>query len=129
MTLSPDDGRMQRYSAASRTAVRKHGKKTAAVAALSVLALTAAACGSGRTDAGGSGDGGGGETITVGTTDQVTSLDPAGSYDNGSFMVMNQTYPFLMNFAPGSSELAPDAAESCDHRGQPNPRHEIARST
>ena len=114
MTLSPDDGRMQRYSAASRTAVRKHGRKTAAVAALSVLALTAAACGSGRTDeAGGSGDGGG-ETITVGTTDQVTSLDPAGSYDNGSFMVMNQTYPFLMNFAPGSSELEPDAAESCD---------------
>ena len=120
MTLSPDDGRMQRYSAASKTAgpiraVRKHGKKTAAVAALSVLALTAAACGSGRTDdAGGSGDSGGGETITVGTTDQVTSLDPAGSYDNGSFMVMNQTYPFLMNFAPGSSELEPDVAESCD---------------
>ena len=29
-------------------------------------------------------------TLTVGTTDKVTSLDPAGSYDNGSFAIMNQ---------------------------------------
>lgn len=113
MTLSDDDGRMPLRGAVHNTGTRRTmGRKTAAVAALSVLALTAAACGSGRTDDGGSADGG--ETITVGTTDQVTSLDPAGSYDNGSFMVMNQTYPFLMNFAPGSSELEPDVAESCD---------------
>ena len=31
--------------------------------------------------------------IIVGTTDKVTTLDPAGSYDNGSFFVMNQVYP------------------------------------
>lgn len=40
-------------------------------------------------------------------------MDPAGSYDNGSFQIMNQVYPFLMNFEPQSGELKPDIAESC----------------
>ena len=51
-------------------------------------------------------------SITVGTTDKVTSLDPAGSYDNGSFAVMNQIYSFLLNSKPGSSDVQPDIAES-----------------
>ncbi|AYJ48509.1 ABC transporter substrate-binding protein [Rhodococcus sp. P1Y] len=104
MILSPGNGRSSRFT---RTFV--------GIAATSAVVLAVAACGSGRTDdnAASSGDGGG-DTITVGTTDQVTSIDPAGSYDNGSFMIMNQVYPFLMNFAPGSSELEPDAAESCE---------------
>ncbi|WP_082042960.1 ABC transporter substrate-binding protein [Rhodococcus sp. MEB064] len=89
-------------------------RRTAAVSILSVAALTAAACGSGRTDDGGSGGEGGGEALIVGTTDQVYSLDPAASYDNGSFTIMNQVYPFLMNYAPGSDELQPDAAQSCE---------------
>ncbi len=90
-------------------------RRTAAVSILSVAALTAAACGSGRTDDGaGAGGEGGGEALVVGTTDQVYSLDPAASYDNGSFTIMNQVYPFLMNYAPGSDELQPDAAESCE---------------
>jgi peptide/nickel transport system substrate-binding protein len=54
----------------------------------------------------------GATSITVGTTDKVTSLDPAGSYDNGSFAVMNQVYPFLLNSKPGTSEVQPDIAES-----------------
>ena len=40
-------------------------------------------------------------------------MDPAGSYDNGSFQIMNQVYPFLMNFVPGSGELRPDIAQNC----------------
>lgn len=88
-------------------------RRTAAVSILSVVALTAAACGSGRTDDG-AGGGGGGDALLVGTTDQVYSLDPASSYDNGSFTIMNQVYPFLMNYAPGSDELQPDVAESCE---------------
>lgn len=40
-------------------------------------------------------------------------MDPAGSYDNGSFQIMNQVYPFLMNFVPGTGELKPDIAQSC----------------
>lgn len=35
-----------------------------------------------------------GEYLTVGTTDRVSTLDPAGAYDNGSFQVENQVYPF-----------------------------------
>ena len=51
-------------------------------------------------------------TITVGTTDKVTTIDPAGSYDNGSFAVMNQIYPFLLNSTPGNAEMVPDIAVS-----------------
>ncbi|HNV09843.1 MAG TPA: ABC transporter substrate-binding protein [Propionibacteriaceae bacterium] len=52
--------------------------------------------------------------LTVGTTDKVTSIDPAGSYDNGSFFVMNQVYPFLLNSKPGAADTTPesDIAES-----------------
>jgi peptide/nickel transport system substrate-binding protein len=41
-------------------------------------------------------------------------MDPAGSYDNGSFQVMNQVYPFLMNFVPGTGELKTDIAQRCE---------------
>ncbi|MEO6504388.1 MAG: ABC transporter substrate-binding protein [Terrimesophilobacter sp.] len=51
-------------------------------------------------------------SLIVGTTDKVTTLDPAGSYDNGSFFVMNNVFPFLMNSTPGSAEVKPDIAES-----------------
>ncbi len=55
-----------------------------------------------------------GGTITVGTTDKVTVLDPAGSYDNGSFFVMNNVFPFLMNSNPGSADVNPDIAEKAE---------------
>ncbi|MCW2686796.1 MAG: putative oligopeptide transporter, solute-binding protein [Mycobacterium sp.] len=81
-------------------------RRTAAVAS---VALVLTACGLGRPS-----DAVSGEYLTVGTTDKVATLDPAGSYDNGSFQVMNQVYPYLMNFVPGSGELKPDIAQSCD---------------
>jgi len=52
--------------------------------------------------------------LTIGTSDKITTLDPAGAYDNGSFTVMNQVYPFLMNTPPGSPDVEPDIAESAD---------------
>jgi peptide/nickel transport system substrate-binding protein len=62
--------------------------------------------------------GGGGEpasqAITVGTTDKVTFLDPAGSYDNGSFAIMNNVFPFIMNSQPGTADVEPDIAESAE---------------
>jgi peptide/nickel transport system substrate-binding protein len=64
---------------------------------------------------GGSGNnssGGAAKTLIVGTTDVVTFLDPAGSYDNGSFAVMNQVYPFLMNSKDGTGDVTPDIAAS-----------------
>ena len=81
-----------------------------ALAGISAFALTACT--------GPSGGGGtstasaGGGTITYGTTDKVVTLDPAGSYDGGSFMVMNQIYPFLLNSKPGTADATPDIAES-----------------
>ncbi len=69
-----------------------------------VSAATLVACGSGDEATG----------LIVGTTDKVVSIDPAGSYDNGSMTVQTQVYQYLLNFPAGSTELAPDAAESCD---------------
>ncbi|GAB3283123.1 ABC transporter substrate-binding protein [Sinomonas notoginsengisoli] len=80
-----------------------------ALAGASLLALTACTGPSGGTSSGSSASSG---PITVGTTDKVTFLDPAGSYDNGSFLVMNQIYPFLLNSKPGSAEPQPDIADS-----------------
>ncbi|GAA3304719.1 ABC transporter substrate-binding protein [Glutamicibacter nicotianae] len=93
---------------------KKNGLRlAAAVVGISALALT------GCTQAADSGNDGGGNgdasaPITLGTTDKVTSLDPAGSYDNGSFMVMNQIYPFLLNSEPGSPDPSMSLAESAE---------------
>ncbi len=81
---------------------------TAILAASALAGLTLAACGSGK-DGGSSGDG-----IIVGTTDKVVSIDPAGSYDNGSLNVQTQVYQYLLNFPAGSTELTPDAASKCE---------------
>jgi len=81
-----------------------------ALAGVSAFALTACTGPSGGgTSSGGSAGGG---AITYGTTDKVVTLDPAGSYDAGSFMVMNQIYPFLLNSKPGTADSSPDIAES-----------------
>jgi peptide/nickel transport system substrate-binding protein len=86
-----------------------------ATAAVATLALSA--CGAGRTDdaASGGSDDAASASILVGTTDKVTAIDPAGSYDNGSFNIETQVFPFLMSFKPGGADLAPDAAESCEY--------------
>lgn len=93
----------------SQMSTRRLVKAGAGVAAIA-LALTA--CGGN-----GDGDGGneaGGGSLTIGTTDKVTTIDPAGSYDNGSFAVMNQVYPFLLNTPYGSPDVQPDIAESAE---------------
>ena len=89
-----------------------NGKRIAtATAAFAVTALAISGCAgtSGNNSSGGSAD-----SITVGTTDKVTTLDPAGSYDNGSFAVMNQVFPFLMNTPYGSPDVEPDIAETAE---------------
>jgi len=86
------------------------GRLGLAIGALGVSALVLSGC---ATSTGGDEGGAGGE-IVVGTTDKITSLDPAGSYDNGSFAVMNQVYPFLLNSTYGTAEVTPDIAESAE---------------
>jgi peptide/nickel transport system substrate-binding protein len=91
----------------------RRGRVLALGASLAASALLLAACGGGGggTTAGSSAGASGG-TLVIGTTDKITSLDPAGSYDNGSFAVMNQVYPFLMNTPYGSPDVQPDIATS-----------------
>lgn len=86
-------------------------------AGLAATALVLAACGGGSDGGDDTSDGGGssgGGSMLIGTTDKITTIDPAGSYDNGSFAVMNQVYPFLMNTPYGSPDVEPDIAESAE---------------
>ncbi|MFE3600129.1 ABC transporter substrate-binding protein [Streptomyces sp. NPDC059096] len=55
--------------------------------------------------------------ITVGTTDVVSSLDPAGAYDAGSWALFSNIYQSLLTFKPASSTPVPDAARSCGFVG------------
>ena len=85
---------------------------------VTALALIVSACGAGKKSSSGGGGGsasggGGGGPITVGTTDKVTAIDPAGSYDNGSLLVEIQMYQFLMSIPAKAQTPQPDAAESC----------------
>ena len=83
-----------------------------AIGAFGASALLLAGCAGGG---GGNGDGGSAdEPIIVGTTDKVTTLDPAGSYDNGSLTVQTQVFPYLVNTDYNSNEVVPDLAESAE---------------
>lgn len=86
-----------------------------AASALGVATLLLAGCSGGGTTGGASGGGeGSGTPIIVGTTDKVTTLDPAGSYDNGSLAVQTQVFPYLVNTDYNSTEVVPDLAESAE---------------
>ncbi|MFB6818486.1 ABC transporter substrate-binding protein [Streptomyces sp. NPDC056347] len=58
------------------------------------------------------------DPIAVGTTDEVTSLDPAGAYDAGSWALYSNIYQSLLTFKSGAVVPEPDAAESCGFIGQ-----------
>lgn len=90
----------------------KRGRLGLAIGAFGASALLLAGCaGGGGTDDGGNASG---EPIIVGTTDKVTTLDPAGSYDNGSLAVQTQVFPYLVNTDYNSNEVVPDLAESAE---------------
>jgi peptide/nickel transport system substrate-binding protein len=57
------------------------------------------------------------KTITVGTTDAVTALDPAGAYDVGSWALFSSVFQTLLTFEPGGVQPVPDAAQSCGFKG------------
>ncbi|MCQ4214671.1 ABC transporter substrate-binding protein [Streptomyces longispororuber] len=54
-----------------------------------------------------------GKTVAVGTTDAVTSLDPAGAYDAGSWALYSNVFQSLLTFDAGGTSPVPDAAQSC----------------
>jgi len=90
----------------------------AATAGLAATALVLTACSNSDDSSGDgtstSGSGSAASSLTIGTTDKVTTLDPAGSYDNGSFAVQNQVFPFLLNTPYGSPDVEPDIAVSAE---------------
>jgi peptide/nickel transport system substrate-binding protein len=89
--------------------VSKKTRLLAAVAIPAVAAIALTGC-----NAGGGGEASGDNLILVGTTDKVTTLDPAGSYDNGSLTVQTQVFPYLVNTDYNSTEVVPDLAESAE---------------
>ncbi len=52
------------------------------------------------------------ETIIIGTTDKVTDLDPANSYDFHTWEIHHNTMDTLLHYTPGTTNLVPGIAES-----------------
>lgn len=88
----------------------RRGRIGFALGALGVSALVLSACGGSSNDD----PDASGEALIVGTTDKVTTLDPAGSYDNGSLAVQTQVFPYLVNTDYNSTEVVPDLAETAE---------------
>jgi peptide/nickel transport system substrate-binding protein len=89
-----------------------------------LLAPVLAACG-GADSGSGSGD-----AIVVGTTDRFTAtkdapapLDPAYSYDVGTWNILRQTVQTLMIQPKGEGDPVPEAAESCGFTDSGNERY------
>jgi peptide/nickel transport system substrate-binding protein len=86
-----------------------------------ILLTALSACGGDEGDGEGDGGGGGddqaaaGEPWILGTTETVTAMDPAGSYDFGSWNMQYHIFEQLLAMPPGESEPVPAAAESCQY--------------
>ncbi len=88
------------------TSASKNKRLLGVLAGTAVVALALAGC------AAGGGSGSQASSLVIGTTDKVTALDPAGSYDNGSLTVQTQVFALLLNSVPGSANVVPDLAAS-----------------
>src|SRR5690348_14443446 len=63
-------------------------------------------------------DAGNGKAIRVGTSDVVSSLDPAGAYDAGSWALFSNVYQSLLTIRSGADVPVPDAASACKFVGE-----------
>ncbi|MER5866557.1 ABC transporter substrate-binding protein [Kitasatospora sp. NPDC002040] len=88
--------------------------RLAVLACATLVATTAAGCASAKKAVTGSDDKG---AITMGSTSGTTVLDPAGAYDAGSWLILNNTFQSLLKFPAGATSPMPDAAESCAFTG------------
>ena len=90
--------------------------KLLAVAGAGALAVALAACGGSSDSSGGTSTASGvGSPWILGTTDTVTALDPAGSYDLGSSTLEYNLYQTLVTVPPNSTQIVGDAAKSCTY--------------
>ncbi|MGH3333942.1 MAG: ABC transporter substrate-binding protein [Nocardioidaceae bacterium] len=86
-----------------------------AVASAGVLVATLAACGGDEGGNNGNEGAGSGEAWILGTTESVTAMDPAGSYDFGSWNMQYNIFEQLVTIPAGETEPVGDAAESCGY--------------
>ena len=86
-------------------------KRLATLGCVGLLATTAA-CGSSSSSASGV-NGAPKTSVTLGTIEVYSSLDPAGAYDTGSWLLFYNIYQRLMSYQPGATIPTPDAASSC----------------
>ncbi len=91
--------------------------RVASAALSGVVAVALAACGT-DTDGGDTGAAASDEPVVIGTTDVVSSLDPAGSYDLPSWTIIYNINQRLLEIPPGGNKPSPDAAESCDFKDE-----------
>lgn len=92
-------------------------KNFLAIGATVLLIGSLAACGGDDGDSdgdGGSGSEASGSPWILGTTETVTAMDPAGSYDFGSWNMQYNIFEQLMEIPAGESEPKPQAA-TCDY--------------
>lgn len=90
--------------------------------ALSTVAVMAACASCGSDNAGHSG----GRPI-LGSTDQVSNIDPAGAYDEGSWQVFSNVFQTLLSMPPGTDKPQPDAAKSCTDNSDATVYHCVMR--
>ena len=96
----------------------KRTRRILAAVSTGVMLASLAACGDDSGDSGGSGDSGdagSGESYVLGTTESITAMDPAGSYDFGSWNMQYAIFQRLMQVPAGETEPVGDAAESCEY--------------
>ena len=79
------------------------------------MVATLAACGGGPSDGNGGGGGAEGEPWILGTTESVTAMDPAGSYDFGSWNMQYNIFEQLVTIPAGETDPVGDAAQSCEY--------------
>ncbi|MFE2409730.1 ABC transporter substrate-binding protein [Kitasatospora sp. NPDC059408] len=91
--------------------MKTSAERLAVLGCAGLVAVTVAGCGS-VTDA--VKGGGGSSSVTMGTAQLTSVLDPAGSYDSGSWLILRNTFQSLLVFPAASSSPSPDAAQSCE---------------
>ncbi|TQF06211.1 peptide-binding protein [Kitasatospora acidiphila] len=97
------------------SAIRRAPGRLATLGCAALVATTLAGCGSVNSITGSGSSSSG--PITLGTTDSIAVLDPAGAYDLGSWMILENTFQGLLRFPAGATTPVPDAAQSCQFTG------------
>src|SRR5258708_31953360 len=96
---------------------RQHLFATVALAATISLALAACSSSKPKATSGASGSTaattGKLQQVVLGTTDKVISIDPAGAYDEGSWVLQWNIYQSLLKIKAGTADVVPDAASAC----------------